>query len=194
MWSKGRKLARDNIKALKEQFEASEDPIALTAFNPKTAHNEVYKNAFNTVKAGDPDYYDDSGVDEMMTELAQEKHVPWFQQAYDKYVEGQRFTSQIPGTRTYSGLTLGNRRQGTDFSALQQHVVNDQGRFLTEKQRTAGLKAPPVMYVPADEEDYFIRTGTLPKALAAHSAQADLTGIRVPHRMMILMQMYKVIL
>ena len=38
------------------------------------------------------------------------------------------------------------------------------------------------MYVPQDEEDYFIRTGTLPKALAAHMADADLSGIRVPHR------------
>ena len=31
----------------------------------------------------------------MMAELAQEKHVPWFQQAYNKYVEGQRFADQI---------------------------------------------------------------------------------------------------
>ena len=38
------------------------------------------------------------------------------------------------------------------------------------------------MYVPADEEDYYIRTGKLPKALAAHSAQADLAGVCVPVR------------
>ena len=38
------------------------------------------------------------------------------------------------------------------------------------------------MYVPHDEEDYFIQTGKLSKALAATSARADLTGIRVPHR------------
>ena len=44
------------------------------------------------------------------------------------------------------------------------------------------MDRPDVMYVPADEEDYFIRTGTLPKALAAHMAEADLTGIHVPHR------------
>ena len=35
LWSKGRKLARENIKALKEKFEASEDPIRLAAFDPK---------------------------------------------------------------------------------------------------------------------------------------------------------------
>ena len=34
-WSKGRKLARDNIKALKEEFEASEELIALAEFNWK---------------------------------------------------------------------------------------------------------------------------------------------------------------
>ena len=38
------------------------------------------------------------------------------------------------------------------------------------------------MYVPADEEDYLIQTGKLPKALAAHAADADLQGIRVPIR------------
>ena len=36
LWSKGRKIARENIKALKNQFEASENPIQLAAFNPKT--------------------------------------------------------------------------------------------------------------------------------------------------------------
>ena len=43
--------------------------------------------------------------------------------------------------------------------------------------REQGLAAPPVMYVPQDEEDYYMQTGQLPKALAATSAQADLTGI-----------------
>ena len=35
-------------------------------------------------------------------------------------------------------------------------------------------------YVPQDEEDYFMQTGQLPKALAANMADADLEGIRVP--------------
>ena len=48
--------------------------------------------------------------------------------------------------------------------------------------REEGRDAPPVMYVPADEEDYYMRTGNLPKALAATAANADLAGIRVPHR------------
>ena len=104
-------LLEKNIKALKERFEASEDPIQLTAFDPKTSMKEIYKNAFTTVKTGDPDLYGDATVDEMMAELAQPTHVPWFQQAYNKFVEGQRFASQIPGTRTYSGLTLGTRNQ-----------------------------------------------------------------------------------
>ena len=38
------------------------------------------------------------------------------------------------------------------------------------------------MYIPADEEDYFIQTGKLPKALAANAARADLKGVRVPIR------------
>ena len=129
LWSKGRKLARENIKALKNQFEASKDPIQLAAFDPKITLNDIYKGAFTTVKQGDPDYY---GVDinEMMGELAQEKHVPWFQQAYNKYVEGQRFADQIPGTRTYSGLTLGTRNQPDKLSGLQRQDIHDQGRFL----------------------------------------------------------------
>ena len=38
------------------------------------------------------------------------------------------------------------------------------------------------MYVPADEEDYYMQTGKLPKALAANAARADLQGICVPIR------------
>ena len=145
--------------------------------------NDMYKKAFTTVKEGDPDYYNDVGVEDMMEELGKQTHVPWFQQAYDKYVDGQRFASQIPGTRTYSGYTLGSRHQPTKLSDLQRQDVHDQGRFLTKKQRDLGYDKPPVMYVPADEEDYYMRTGTLPKALAANAAHADLSGIRVPHRL-----------
>ena len=50
-------------------------------------------------------------------------------------------------------------------------------------------------YVPQDEEDYFIQTGKLPKALAAHAANADLNGIRVPQRQDdVLIRMHKVLL
>ena len=179
--AKEKKLAKDIIKALKERFEASDNPIALAAFDPKTTYNDVYKNIFNTVKTGDPDYYGDVTVDEMMAELAKPTHVPWFQQAYNKYVEGQRFANQIPGTRTYSGLTL-----GTDISLTSSVIfraeIYYQGRFLTSKMRNVGLEAPPVMYVPADEEDYYMLTEKLPKALAAHSAEAYLKGVRVPVR------------
>ena len=62
LWSKGRKLARENIKALKNQFEAADNPIQLAAFDPKTTLNDIYKNAFTQVKAGDPDYYNDVSV------------------------------------------------------------------------------------------------------------------------------------
>ena len=50
LWSKGRKLARENVKALKERFEAADDPIELAAFNPKTTLNDIYKGAFKTVR------------------------------------------------------------------------------------------------------------------------------------------------
>ena len=110
-----------------------------------------------------------------MTELAQQTHVPWFQQAYDKYVVGQKIADQIPGTRTYSGLTLGSRHQPTKLSELQRNYIHDKQRFLTKKMREQRLERPPVMYVPQDEEDYYMRTGKLPKALAASSANADLT-------------------
>ena len=106
-----------------------------------------------------------------MTELGKPTHVPWFQQAYDKYVDDQRFASQIPGTRAYSGLTLGSRHQPTTLLGLNRADVHDQGRFLTSKMREEGLQAPPVMYVPADEEDYYMRTGKLSKALAANAAR-----------------------
>ena len=91
LWSKGRKIARDNIKALKARLEASEDPIALAEFDPGDTSENIYRKAFTTVMLGDPDYYKDASVDEMMAELGKAKHVPWIQQAYNKFVEGQRF-------------------------------------------------------------------------------------------------------
>ena len=87
----------------------------------------------------DPDYYGDVSVDEMMAELGNQTHVPWFQQAYNKYVEGQRFADQIPGTRTYTGLTLWTRNQPDKLSALQRADIHDENRFLTEKQREQGM-------------------------------------------------------
>ena len=145
--------------------------------------NDIYKKTFTQVKQGDPDYYDDVEVQDMMDELAKPTHVPWFQQAYDKYVEGQRFASDIPGTRTYSGLTLGSRHQPTKLSELQRNDIHDQGRFLTKEMREQRMREPPVMYVPRDEIDYYMQTGQLPKALAANAANADLQGIRVPKRL-----------
>ena len=108
--------------------------------------------------------------------------MPWFQQAYNKFVEGQRFADQIPGTRKYSGLTLGSRHQHTKLSELQRKDIHDQNRFLTKDMRDLGMKEPPAWYVPRDEIDYYMQTGQLPKALAANAAYADLQGIRVPHR------------
>ena len=97
---------------------------------------------------GDPGYYNGVDVNEMMAELGQEKHVPWFQQAYNKYVEGQRFASQIPGTRTYSSLTLGSRHQPTKLSELQRADIHDQNRFLTKKMRDAGMCEPLLSMFP----------------------------------------------
>ena len=142
LWSKGRKLARENIKALKERLEAKDDPIALAAFDPGDTSENIYRTAFTTVKQGDPDFYGDASVDEMMAELGNQTHVSWFQQAYDKYVEGQRFADQIPGTTTYTGLTLGNRHQGSKLGDLQKNVEHDQGRFLTSNMREAGMDRP----------------------------------------------------
>ena len=65
--------------------------------------------------------------------------------AYDKFVEGQRFADQIPGTRTYSGYTLESRHQPDKLSALQKNTIHDQNRFLTSKMREQGLEAPPIM-------------------------------------------------
>ena len=48
--------------------------------------------------------------------------------------------------------------------------------------RENGMHAPPVMYISQDEEDYYMQTGKLPKALAAHAAEADLNRVRVPVR------------
>ena len=47
------------------------------------------------------------------------------------------------------------------------------------------------MYVPADEEDYLIQTGKLPKALAANSAHADLKVYVFLKDRMVLIWMHK---
>ena len=142
--------------------------------------NDIYKGAFTTVKTGDPDYYDDVSVQDMIDELAKPTHVPWFQQAYDKFVEGQRFADQIPGTRTYSGLTLGDRHQGSKLGELERNNIHDENRFLTKKMRDNGKTLDDLhYYVPRDEEDYYIRTGTLPRL-----------SLLMPHKLTLLVYVF----
>ena len=50
-WTKGRKRAREIIKALKERFEAADDPIQLAAFNSGTTSEAIYRDAFGKVIA-----------------------------------------------------------------------------------------------------------------------------------------------
>ena len=61
--------------------------------------------------------------------------------------------------------------------------------------RDLGMKEPPAWYVTQDEEDYYMHTGKLSKALAANAANADLNGIRVPvDKMMVVIRKQKVML
>ena len=57
LWSKGRKRARDAIKAYKEKLAASVDPIQLAAFKPDKTLAEMYEDAFNKEIAADPSFY-----------------------------------------------------------------------------------------------------------------------------------------
>ena len=143
---------------------------------------EIYKGAFTTVKTGDPDYYNDVTVDDMMTELAQPTHVLGSSRLITSLLRDRGLLTRFPVLEHTLGSLFGTRNQPTKLSELQRAEIHDQGRFLTSKMREQGLNAPPVMYVTQDEEDYFIHTGKLSKALAANAIRVDLNGICVPIR------------
>ena len=70
------------------------------------------------------------------------------------------FANQIPGTASYSGLTLGTRRQATKLSELQRQDIHDENRFLTKKMRDDGKTLADLhYYVPRDEENYLYVQG-----------------------------------
>ena len=67
-----------------------------------------------------------------------------------------------------------------NFGELQKNVEHNQGGSSKETERTR-LQAPPIMYIPADEENYYIQLGNYLR-LCCQFCTADLTGIRVPTR------------
>ena len=96
-WSKGRKRAREAIKAYKDQLAASVDPITLAKFNPEKTLGEMYEDAFNAEINSDRDFYKDKDLrTDIVKEMAEAEHVPWFKQAYCKFAKGKRFADEIP--------------------------------------------------------------------------------------------------
>ena len=59
-------LLETTLRHSKNRLEAADDPIQLAAFDPGDTSEAIYRTAFTTVKNGDPDYYGDAIVNEMM--------------------------------------------------------------------------------------------------------------------------------
>ena len=86
----------------------------------------MYEDAFDAEIAADPDFYKDDDLKaDMLTEMAEPVHLPWFKQAYKKYAKGQRFADAIPGKEKYAPLTLGNRAQKYKLTDLTHNTIAD---------------------------------------------------------------------
>ena len=186
LWRKGRKRARDAIKAYKESLEADNvHPIQLAKFNPTKTLAKMYEDAFADEIAADPDFYKDEDLeDDMEAEMAEAKHLPWFKQAYRKFAKGKRFAKDIPGREKYAPLTLGKRNQTYKLSELRHETTVDPNRLLTKKMRDRGDTLDDIdYYIPKDAEDYARRQAfkaarkespPAPKTQAAAAATTDL--------------------
>ena len=188
LWSKGRKRARDAIKAYKAQLEADVNPIQLARYNPTKTLAKMYSDGFDAEIAADPDFYKDEDLKEDMTaEMGNAVHLPWFKQAYRKYAKGKRFAKDIPGREKYAPLTLGNRTQPYKLSQLTHSTVVNPNRILTQKMREAGKTLADVhYYIPRNKAEYDAKQAQkaaeraarekASKAAAAQKANADLTS------------------
>ena len=99
----------------------------------------MYSTAFDNEIAADPSFYKDEDLKaDMLAEMKEPVHLPWFKQAYKKYAKGQRFADQLPGREKYAPLTLQSRNQKYKLSDLAHSTVVDKNRILTQKMRDAG--------------------------------------------------------
>ena len=181
LWSKGRKRARDAIKAYKARLEADNvNPIQLARFNPEKTLAKMYEEGFDAEIADKPDFYKDDALKaDMLAEMAKPVHLPWFKQAYRKYAKGQRFADAIPGREKYAPLTLGNRAQPYQLSQLAHSTTADPNRLLTQKMRQAGTTLDNFNYmIPRNREEYLQKHP--PKAAAAADAKLAIQPMNVP--------------
>ena len=99
----------------------------------------MYSTAFNDEIAGDRAFYKDKDLKaDMIKEMAEPVHLPWFKKAYKKYAKGQRFADQLPGREKYAPLTLTNRGQKYKLSDLTHSTIVSPQRLLTQKMRQDG--------------------------------------------------------
>ena len=116
--AKGKKRARDDIKAFQEAALAEIELFELAQYNPKRTLNDIYTSAFTAEMAGDKNFYNDVTVDEMMREIANPSNKTWFQRAYEKYA-GERGAETIPGIPHYKKFSLTGRNAETDIRKLK---------------------------------------------------------------------------
>ena len=89
LWAKGRKRARDDIKAFKLAALDKARAFELAAYKPDRTLDDIYKSAFTTEIAGDKNFYNGVTADEMIAEIANPNPKSWFERAYEKYA-GER--------------------------------------------------------------------------------------------------------
>ena len=180
LWSKGRKRARDAIKAYKERLAANMNPIELAAFKPEKTLGQIYEEAFDNEIADDPAFYKDADLKtDMVKELAKTEHEPWFKQAYRKYAKGQRFADQLPGREKYAPLTLNSRNQKYKLADLAHSTQVDPNRLLTHKMRDAGKTLDEFNYmIPRNRQEYLQKHPD--KAAAAADANLAIKPMNVP--------------
>ena len=106
------------------------NPIELAAFKPDKTLDEIYEDAFNAEINSDRGFYKDKDLKtDMVKEMANTEHVPWFKQAYRKYAKGQRFADEIPGREKYAPLTLRTRNKHYRLTDLAHSTTRDPNRL-----------------------------------------------------------------
>ena len=140
--------------------------------------NDIYKDAFTTVKQGDPDYYG-VDVDEMWQNWVKKRMCFGSSRLMISMLRDRGLLPKF-WYQNIHWFYLGNRHHGSKLGVLQKNVEHNQGGSSKETERTR-LQAPPVMYIPADEENYYIQQGNYLR-LCCPFCTADLTGICVPQR------------
>ena len=115
----------------------------------------MYCDAFDAEIAADRDFYKDTNFRvDMVKEMANAEHVPWFKQLII-VCKGSEVANQIPGREKYAQLTLQTRNQPYKLSQLKHSIVVNPQRLLTQKMRQAGKTLADVRYyITRNKADY----------------------------------------